>query len=110
MFTAGGWGAAVADAILNNILLQKLPYYVPHVSPQTVLSVGAGGIENTYQGEDLIGVRQAYLDGLHGSWALGIAAFGITFLWALLAKWPGKLSAPEVNDSAQKKEHASSKV
>lgn len=94
MFTAGGWGVAVADAILNNLLLQKLPQYVPDIDPQSILSVGAGGIKNAYQGEVLRGVQQAYLDGLHGSWALGIVAFGVTFLWALVPKWPGKLLPP----------------
>lgn len=33
----------MADAILNNLLLQKLPQYVPDIDPQSVLSVGAGG-------------------------------------------------------------------
>lgn len=94
MFTAGGWGVAVADAILNNLLLQKLPQYVPGIDPQSVLRVGAGGIKNAYQGKVLGGVQQAYLDGLHGSWALGIAAFGATFLWALVPKWPGNLLQP----------------
>ncbi|CRG83495.1 Putative HC-toxin efflux carrier TOXA [Talaromyces islandicus] len=94
MFTAGGWGVAVADAILNNLLLQKLPHYVPDIDSQSVLRVGAGGIKNAYQGEELRGVQQAYLDGLHGSWALGIAAFGVTFLWALVPRWPGRLLPP----------------
>jgi hypothetical protein len=37
-------------------------------------------------------VRQAYLDGLHAGWDLGIAVFGLTFLWALVLKWPRRLT------------------
>lgn len=93
MLLAGGWGVAVTDAVLNNLLLKKLPYYVPGIDPQAVLGVGAAGINNAYFGDTLRGIQQAYLDGLHGGWALGAAAYGATLLWALVPQWPGRLSA-----------------
>lgn len=93
MLLAGGWGVAVSDAILNNLLLRKLPHYVPGINPHDVLGVGAAGIKDNYNGEVLKGVQLAYLDGLHGGWALGTAAFGVTLLWAMAPKWPGRLSA-----------------
>jgi hypothetical protein len=92
MLLAGGWGVAVSDAILNNLLLKKLPVYVPGIDAHAVLAAGAAGIKDVYHGNTLIGVKQAYLNGLHGGWALGIAAFGISFLWALVPKWPGRLT------------------
>jgi hypothetical protein len=98
MLLAGGWGVAVTDAILNNLLLQKLPQYVDGIDPHAVLAVGAAGIKETYHGEVLKGVQQAYLDGLHGGWALGTAAFSITLLWAAMPKWPGRISAPGENN------------
>lgn len=85
---------AVSNAILNNLLLQKLPLYVPGINAYAVLAIGAAGITDAYHGEELRGVRQAYLDGLHGGWALGIAAFGVTFLWALVPRWPGRILTP----------------
>ncbi|KAJ6180173.1 Major facilitator superfamily domain general substrate transporter [Penicillium mononematosum] len=33
-------------------------------------------------------------DGLHGSWAMGIALFGLTFLCALIPKRGGKVPRP----------------
>ncbi|KAF7547655.1 hypothetical protein G7Z17_g7589 [Cylindrodendrum hubeiense] len=60
--------------------------------PQAVLMVGAAAIKDTYDGDVLEGVRQAYLDGLHGGWAVGVVAFGIALLWAIIPKWPGRLS------------------
>uniref|UniRef100_A0A0B7KEH2 Major facilitator superfamily (MFS) profile domain-containing protein n=1 Tax=Bionectria ochroleuca TaxID=29856 RepID=A0A0B7KEH2_BIOOC len=95
MLLAGGWGVAVSDAILNNLLLQKLPNYVPDIDPHAVLAAGAEGIKDAYQGQDLEGVRHAYIEGLHGGWALGIAAFGIVFLWAFVPSWPGRLAKSE---------------
>ncbi|KAI1765517.1 putative MFS transporter [Hypoxylon sp. FL1150] len=92
MLLAGGWGVAATDAVLNNILLQKVALYVPGLDGNEVLAVGAAGIKDAYGGEVLRGVRQAYLDGLHAGWALAIASFGFTFLWALVPKWPGRLS------------------
>lgn len=99
MFISGGMGVAVADAILNNLLLQKLPHYVPDIDPQAVLAVGAAGIKNAYDGDVLRGVRKAYLDGLHGGWAFGAAVFGVALVWALIPQWPGRLSPPRPNVS-----------
>ncbi|KAK2611785.1 hypothetical protein N8I77_005109 [Diaporthe amygdali] len=102
MLLAGGWGVAVSDAITNNILLKRLAHYVPDVSPEAVLAVGAAGIKDAYKGDVLIGVKKAYLDGLHASWALAIAAFGVTFLWALIPKFPGRLTPPGGNADQSK--------
>ncbi|KAI1380491.1 putative MFS transporter [Hypoxylon crocopeplum] len=98
LLLAGGWGVVVTNAILNSLLLQKLPYYVTGIDPHAVLQVGAAGIEDAYHGETLRGVRPAYLDGLHGGWALGTAAFGVAFLWAFAPKWPRRLSPPGGSD------------
>lgn len=61
-----------------------------------VLSVGAGGLEGVFQGDLLRGARSAYLDGLHASWALAIALFGVTFLCALVLTGVGRLSPKKV--------------
>ncbi|KAM0820112.1 putative HC-toxin efflux carrier TOXA [Seiridium cardinale] len=99
MFLAGSWGVAVSDAILVNLLLERLPYHVPGIDPEAVLVDGAAGIKNVYEGEVLMGVQLAYLDGLHGGWALATAAFGVTLLWALIPRWPGRLSPPDRTDT-----------
>lgn len=38
--------------------------------------------------------QRPYLDGLHGSWAMEIALFGVSFLCALISKREGKVSWP----------------
>ncbi|KAK7932074.1 hypothetical protein PG985_002786 [Apiospora marii] len=90
MLLAGGWGVAVTDAVLNNMLLLRVPHYAPALDGEAVLAVGAAGIKDAFSGDILEGVRLAYLDGLHAGWALGTAAFGLACLCALLPKWPGR--------------------
>jgi hypothetical protein len=92
MMLAGGWGVAATDAALNNILLRRIPHHVPGLDGQRVLEIGAAGLERVYSGQVLVGVRRAYLDGLHAGWALGVAAFGIAFMCALIPTWPGRLT------------------
>lgn len=78
---------------MNNGLLRSLPKHVPDIDPHDVLAVGAAGLENHFSGDTLAGVRLAWVDGLRGAWALGIALFGVAFLTAFIAKWPGSIVA-----------------
>lgn len=95
MLPAGGWGVAATDAMLYNMLLRRVPHDVPALDGHAVLAVGAAGIKDTFPGDILEGVRLAYLDGLHAGRALlGTAAFGMTCLWALLPKRPGRFISP----------------
>ncbi|KAI1874082.1 uncharacterized protein JN550_002661 [Neoarthrinium moseri] len=104
LLLAGGWGVAVTDAILNNLILERTPRYAANVDPHAVLLVGAAGIHKAYSGEELRGVQMAYLDGLHGGWALGTAAFGVAVFWALVPEWPGKLAPPASDDDSSQTE------
>jgi hypothetical protein len=54
-----------------------------------------------YQGDVLYGVQRAYLDGLHGGWALAVAALGVATFWAVIPKWPGRL-LPQASGSPPK--------
>ena len=76
------------------------------VDGHDVLAVGAGGLEGAFEGDLLRGARLAYLDGLHASWALAIALFGVTFLCALAPTGVGKLSPKKVPDEKSSQEEA----
>ncbi|KAI1842238.1 hypothetical protein JX266_011523 [Neoarthrinium moseri] len=89
---------------LNNLILERIPRYAANVDPHAVLLVGAAGIHKAYSGEELRGVQLAYLDGLHGGWALGTAAFGVAVFWALVPEWPGKLAPPASDDDSSQTE------
>lgn len=83
---------AASSAITNNLLIQSVPKYAPSVSVADVLAVGPYDLERYFTGDDLRGIRQAYVYGLRGAWALGIALWGISFFTVFLAKWPGQIT------------------
>lgn len=58
---------------------------------QDVFTTGAFDLQNHFSGDELRGIREAYVVGLRGAWAMGIALFCTAFLAAFLAKWPGKM-------------------
>ncbi|ROW16766.1 hypothetical protein VPNG_01626 [Cytospora leucostoma] len=80
-----------SDSIMNNLLLKSLPRYAPEVNPNNVLAIGAYGLQDVYSGDTLHSIRLAWVHGLRGAWALGIAFLGAAFLTAFIAKWPGSL-------------------
>lgn len=71
-----------------------------------VMSVGAAGLEGVFEGDLLRGARLAYLDGLHASWALAIALFGVTFLCALAPTGVGRLAPKKVPDEKSSQDEA----
>lgn len=90
-FYAASLVLAASSAITNNLLLKNLPIHAPSVNAQEVFTTGAYDLQNHFNGTELRGIREAYVVGLHGAWAMGIALFGMAFLAAFLAKWPGKM-------------------
>ena len=56
--------------------------------------IGSSTLQDHFQGGDLLGARESYLRGLHGSWALAIALFGVASVASLLPKSWGKMLPP----------------
>ncbi|KAI0465629.1 MFS gliotoxin efflux transporter glia [Xylaria cf. heliscus] len=90
-FVAAAYGVGATDSILNNLLLSSLPRYLPGEDPLKVLSIGSSALQTRFQGQKLHGAREAYIQGLHGSWALAIALFGASFLASLIPKSGGPM-------------------
>ncbi|KAL1865037.1 hypothetical protein Daus18300_007384 [Diaporthe australafricana] len=105
-FVSAAYGVGSTDAILNNIILNNAPGYMGGKDGHDVLSVGTGGLEAAFEGDLLRGARRAYLDGLHASWALAIALFGVTFLCALGATGVGRLSSKNTSHEKSSQEEA----
>ncbi|KAI0407963.1 MFS gliotoxin efflux transporter glia [Xylaria palmicola] len=93
-FVSAAYGVGATGSILNNLLLEALPTYLPSKDPHEVLSIGSSALQKFLQGEQLQGARHAYIRGLRGSWALAIALFGVASLAALLPKSWGQLVPP----------------
>ena len=70
--------------MFDNRLVESLPRYAPGVSVRQVLDVGASDLEGSFQGAQLLGVKQVYMVGLRAAWALSIALSCCTFAVAFL--------------------------
>ncbi|KAJ5406879.1 Major facilitator superfamily domain general substrate transporter [Penicillium sp. CMV-2018d] len=93
-FISAAYGVGSTDSIMNNLLLKSIPKYMKGINPEEVIAAGSSGLEEVFSGSALLGARRSYLDGLHGSWAMGIALFGVTFLCALIPKRGGIVPRP----------------
>lgn len=90
-FYSASLGISAASAIINNILVQKVPIYAPETTSAEVLSIGPYDLSARFSGATLLGIKKAYIDGLRASWALSIGLWGVAFFCAFLAKWPGNI-------------------
>ncbi|KAI0437892.1 MFS gliotoxin efflux transporter glia [Xylaria telfairii] len=105
-FVSAAYGVGATDAILNNVLLSWLPQYLPDEDPHEVLKLGSSALQTRFEGEKLRGARRAYMKGLHASWALAIALFGVATLASLIPKSGGHMM-PRENQSDQEKQRDS---
>ncbi|KAI1746639.1 MFS gliotoxin efflux transporter glia [Xylaria castorea] len=108
-FSSAAYGVGATGSILNNLLLGALQTYLPNENPQAVLLIGSSALQDHFQGDELQGARESYLHGLHGSWALAIALFGVASLASLLPKAWGQMLPPsdQLDESTQSKESES---
>lgn len=97
-FYSASIGISAATAIINNILIQKVPVYAPGIAVAEVLSIGPYDLSSRFSGATLLGIKRAYIDGLRASWILSIALWGVAFFCTFLAKWPGHI-VPAQEDS-----------
>ncbi|KAL9109925.1 MAG: hypothetical protein Q9227_005448 [Pyrenula ochraceoflavens] len=102
-FYSGALVIAATDSIMNNLLLKNLPKYAPSVDPPQVINIGAYGIQDFFHGDVLRGVREAWVVGLRGAWALGIALFCVACVFTIVPKWPGSL-IPEKKEGDETRE------
>ncbi|KAI1427622.1 MFS gliotoxin efflux transporter glia [Xylaria sp. FL1777] len=93
-FASAAYGIGATGSILNNLLLLSLPEYLPGVDPYSILALGSSALQTQLEGDELRDVRLAYLRGLHGSWALAIALFGVASVAALVPKRGGQMLPP----------------
>ncbi|KAH8203950.1 hypothetical protein TruAng_001892 [Truncatella angustata] len=93
-FVSGAYGVSSTNSVLDNILIKKVVEYAPDISPVAVLEMGATGIREAYHNETFASIRQAFLEGVRASLILSCAFLGVSILWTLAPKWPGRLSRP----------------
>ncbi|KAI0424693.1 MFS gliotoxin efflux transporter glia [Xylaria sp. FL1042] len=93
-FASAAYGIGATGSILNNVLLSSLSEYLPDIDPYSILLLGSSALQSHLSGDELRNVRLAYLRGLHGSWALAIALFGVASVASLLPRKGGQMLPP----------------
>lgn len=70
-----------------NQILVTLPISAPGVEPAAVIATGATTLRAAFGPEQISGVLTAYMTGLKATFAVTIAAAGLSLPIALLSKW-----------------------
>ncbi|KAL4781511.1 hypothetical protein BJX76DRAFT_359799 [Aspergillus varians] len=92
-FVSAAYCVGSTNSIMNN-LLRNILTYMPDLNLEDVLNADSSGLQDGFEGDELLGASLSYPKGLQGSWALGIALFGVTFLCALVPKKGDVLLGP----------------
>jgi MFS transporter, DHA2 family, glioxin efflux transporter len=83
----GAFFVSAAQAALSNILLSHIQTYDPTVSPQLLLATGATQLRSVFSAEQMVGILEAYMDGLHAAFAISITIVGLATLVSLASRW-----------------------
>ena len=78
----GSFFVSAGQAAFANKLVSGVHKYIPSVDASLVISTGATNIRSTFTPEQVPSIVLAYLDGLHVTFALGIATGAISLIAA----------------------------
>ncbi len=83
----GAFFIAAGQSALTNVVLKKLPIYIPSVDPAQVFAIGSMELKNVFSAQQLVGIQHAYIDGLYVGWAIANASAGVATILSLFSKW-----------------------
>ena len=83
----GAFFVSAGQAALSNILIGHIQTYDPSVNPQLLIATGATQLRSVFSAEQMVGIFEAYMDGLHAAFAIGIATTGLATLVSLASRW-----------------------
>lgn len=80
---SGAMSVAAAQSVFINRLLETASARLPDVDRASIVATGATDLERVFPGDQLVAMRESYLDGLHAAWAMAIAFAGAALLTGL---------------------------
>ncbi|PSR83630.1 major facilitator superfamily domain-containing protein [Coniella lustricola] len=80
---SGALSVAATQSVLLNRLLASAAKRLPNISRETIISTGATDLGRVFTGDELLVIRECYLDGLRAAWAVAIAFAGLALLTGL---------------------------
>jgi hypothetical protein len=99
---------SAAQSIFQNELLNSLITKAPNINPASIFDIGASRIQTTFAKEDLPGIDESYMKGLHMAFALAISIACAATLVAATQNWfrlktPGDGGAMEIENKVEMK-------
>lgn len=79
--------------------MRELPSSAPSLNPALVVTIGATALRNVFSADQLDDILLAYIQGIKVTFAITVAALGISFLLSLLSKWK-RINAEELTGGA----------
>lgn len=73
--------------MFTNYIVTTLATNVPSVGAGKVIATGATEIRNAFSADQIPGVLNSYLSGLHAAFALAIVAAGLATIAGFLSEW-----------------------
>lgn len=84
---SGAFWVSAGQAAFVNRLVQKLPEKAPGVDPAVVVATGATSLRELFSPEQMVGILEAYMDGLRLTFLICIVLACIGVLVSLFPKW-----------------------
>lgn len=83
----GAFLVSAAQSAFVNVIANTLPTSAPGVDPQLVIGTGATELRNVFSADEVSGILVAYMRGLKISFAIALAATGLSLVITLFGKW-----------------------
>jgi MFS transporter, DHA2 family, glioxin efflux transporter len=83
----GAFFVTAGQAALSNILISHIKTYDPSVDPKLLLATGATQLRSVFSADQMVGILEAYMDGLHAAYAIAITVAGLATFVSLAARW-----------------------
>lgn len=83
----GAFFVSAGQSVFTNYIITTLATNAPSVSAGKVIATGATEIRNAFSADQIPGVLNSYLSGLHAAFALTIVAAGLATISAFFSEW-----------------------
>ena len=83
----GAFFVSAGQSVFTNYIITTLANNAPSVSASEVIATGATEIRNAFSADQIPGVLNSYLSGLHAAFALTIVAAGLATISSFFSEW-----------------------
>jgi uncharacterized membrane protein YraQ (UPF0718 family) len=91
---SGAYFNTAAQSVFSNTIYKQMAVTAPHISPSRISKAGASGLRNSFSGQELTHLLEAYMNGIKNVFIFAIAGTSVTVIVALLIPTT-RLPAPE---------------